>query len=144
MDRHQTADQLIDLFHQLKKNLIRYAANHLKLKISPMQLHVLFSLQGKEVFTMTELANVVMISKQQLTPLVDKLVGAGLALRQQDADDRRVVKIRLSPAGKTFLVDHMQDVIRVWDTKLAVLSADDLQRLGTALTELHQLLRKLP
>lgn len=144
MNRQQTAEQIIELFHLLKKSLIRYAAHRVKQKISPMQLHVLFSMLEKDVFTMSELANVVLISKQQLTPIIDKLVGAGLVLREQDGDDRRVVRIRLSPEGKDFLTVHMQDVIRVFDTKLASLGSDDLERLDAVLTELRQLLRKLP
>lgn len=144
MDRQQTAAQIIDMFHILKKSLIRYASHRVKQKISPMQLHVMFSMQEKDHFTMSELASVVLISKQQLTPIIDKLVGAGLVLRETDEADRRVVKIRLSPEGKAFLAAHLQDVVRVFDTKLAALSGEELKRLGAMLTELQQLLRKLP
>lgn len=132
------------MFHLLKKRLIRYASHHVKHGISPMQLHILFSMLEKEDFTMSELANVVLISKQQLTPLVDKLVNAGLVQREPDADDRRVVRIRLSPAGIAFVAAHKHEVVRVFDTKLASLDSDDLIRLSTALAELKQILRKLP
>ncbi len=144
MDRQQTAQQLIDLFHLLKKRLIRYASHYIKQDISPMQLHVMFSMREKDVFTMSELARVVLIAKQQLTPLVDKLVAAGLVLREPDEADRRVVKIRLSPSGITYLEAHTREVIRVFDTKLAALESDDLARLKVLLTEMQHLLRKLP
>ncbi len=144
MDRQQTAEQIIDMFHLLKKNLIRYASHHIKQKISPMQLHVMFSMLEKDYFAMSELANVVLISKQQLTPIIDKLVRAGLVLRETDEADRRVVRIRLAPEGKAFLTAHMQDVVRVWDAKLATLAAEDLARLAAILAELRQILRKLP
>lgn len=144
MNRQQTAEQIIELFHLLKKRLIRYASHYIKQEISPMQLHVMFSLLEKDVFTMSELANVVMISKQQLTPIVDRLVTAGLVLREPDEADRRVVKIHLSPAGHAFLSAHKLEVVRVFDTKLAALSGDELTRLDALLTELQHLLRKLP
>ena len=41
-----------------------------------------------------------------VTRLVDRLVKRGLVTRQRDAADRRVVKVRLTPAGKE-LVDRL-------------------------------------
>jgi hypothetical protein len=81
LDRHHTAEQLFDLLFLLKKSLVRYAAHHAKMEYSPMQMHVLHTMLDRDTFTMTELAGEVLISKQQLTPIVDKLVSSGLVRR---------------------------------------------------------------
>lgn len=144
MDRHHTAEQLFDLLFLLKKSLVRYAAHHAKMEYSPMQMHVLHTMLDRDTFTMTELAGEVLISKQQLTPIVDKLVSSGLVRRETDEADRRVVKICLSPAGRDFLVRKKQEAIGIFETRIACLDAGDLRRLDEALTPLRQILRKLP
>lgn len=144
MNRMETAEQLFDLFFLLKKRLVRHAARLVKQEFSPMQMHVLFTMLDRESFTMTELAREVLISKQQLTPLVDKLAAAGLILREPDPEDRRVVKVRISPAGMAFLATHKREAISVYEEMIASLSQDDLDRLNDALEGMRLIVRKLP
>jgi len=144
MNRMETAEQLFDLFFLLKKRLVRHASRLVKQEFSPMQMHVLFTLLDKEVFTMSELARDVLISKQQLTPLVERLVAADLVIREPDPEDRRVVKVRISPAGLAFLAGHKREAIGVYEEMIASLSQDDLVRLNNALNGLRQIVRKLP
>jgi DNA-binding MarR family transcriptional regulator len=144
LERRLIAEQLFDLVFLLKKGLIRYTANQAKMEYSPMQMHVLHTMLDKDVCTMTELAGDVLISKQQLTPIIDKLVCSGLVLRETDAADRRVVKICLSPAGREFLVRKIKEAIGIFETRIACLDAGDLKRLDDALPSLREILRKLP
>ncbi|MDT8902545.1 MarR family winged helix-turn-helix transcriptional regulator [Anaeroselena agilis] len=144
MDRTDTAEQLFDLIFLLRKRLVRHAAQHSKPEFSPMQMHVLFTLCERGCFTMSELAGEVLIAKQQLTPLVDRLVSAGLVLREPDQEDRRVVKIRLSPAGRDFLAAKRREAIGLFETRIACLDERDLERLSDALGPLQEVIRKLP
>ena len=50
--------------------------------------------------TMTELANFARMPKQQMSKLVDKLVEGGFAERLSDPDDRRVIRVNLTDAGR--------------------------------------------
>jgi DNA-binding MarR family transcriptional regulator len=143
LDRHHVAEQLFDLFFFLKKSLARYAAHHAKMEYSPMQMHVLHTMLDRNTFTMTELAGEVLISKQQLTPIIDKLVNSGLVRRETDEADRRVVRICLSPAGRDFLALKIQEAIGIFETRIACLDTGDLRRLDEVLTPLRQILRKL-
>ncbi len=144
MNRTETAEQLFDLLFLLRKRLVRHAAQQAKLEFSPMQMHVLFTLCERDCSTMSELAGDVLIAKQQLTPIVDRLVAAGLVLREPDPCDRRVVKIRLSPAGKNFLAEKRLEAIGIFETRIACLGERDLARLGDALGPLQEVIRKLP
>jgi DNA-binding MarR family transcriptional regulator len=144
MNRMETAEQLFDLFFLLKQRLVRHAARLVKQEFSPMQMHVLFTMLDRDVFSMSELAREVLISKQQLTPLVDKLAAAGLIIREADSEDRRVVKVRISSAGMAFLATHKREAIGVYEEMIASLSQDDLACLNDALNGLRQIIRKLP
>ena len=66
--------------------------------------------------TMRELGDAVVISKSGLTGLIDRMGRAGLLERVTDPHDRRVTRVRLTPAGSgTYLrarPDHRRAVAR--------------------------------
>ena len=48
---------------------------------------------------MTEIANRILFSKSGLTRVIDRMEGAGLVRRERPPEDRRVVRVFLTPAG---------------------------------------------
>jgi DNA-binding MarR family transcriptional regulator len=48
---------------------------------------------------MTELANRILASKSGLTRVIDRMEAAGLVRRERPREDRRVVKVLITPAG---------------------------------------------
>ena len=48
---------------------------------------------------MTELANQILFSKSGLTRVIDRMEAAGFVRRERPPEDRRVVKVLLTPAG---------------------------------------------
>ena len=48
---------------------------------------------------MNELAGRILLSKSGLTRVIDRMEEAGLVRRERPADDRRVVKVYITPAG---------------------------------------------
>ena len=48
---------------------------------------------------MNDLANRILFSKSGLTRVIDRMEEAGLVRRERPADDRRVVKVYIAPAG---------------------------------------------
>ena len=48
---------------------------------------------------MNELAGHILFSKSGLTRVIDRMEEAGLVRRERPADDRRVVKVHITPAG---------------------------------------------
>jgi DNA-binding MarR family transcriptional regulator len=59
----------------------------------------------------------------------DKLVAAGLMLRQPDPQDRRVVRLRLTPAGRTVHRETTQAINSVLRPRLDALHPDELKQL---------------
>ena len=133
--------RLLPVFH---RKLIRSCWVQSKSVLSPMQLHVLFILQSKVANTMTEIAQEIGISRQQLTPLIDKLIASGHIQREHDQIDRRNIKLSITASGQQHLDNHRQVNIELLETKLRCLTDTDLQALDTAVLDLHQLLNKLP
>ena len=54
---------------------------------------------------MTELANRILASKSGLTRVIDRMQSAGLVRRERPPEDRRVVKVFITPEGATTLRD---------------------------------------
>jgi len=54
---------------------------------------------ASEGLGMTELANRILFSKSGLTRVIDRMEAAGLVRRERPPEDRRVVKVLLTPTG---------------------------------------------
>jgi DNA-binding MarR family transcriptional regulator len=55
--------------------------------------------EAEEGLRMNELASRILFSKSGLTRVIDRMEEAGLVRRERPADDRRVVKVYITPAG---------------------------------------------
>ena len=74
------------------------AANQLELSMS--QSAVVSYLSEKKETTMGELSDHISVSLSAMTGVVDRLVQKGAVSRDRDESDRRVVRVRLTAAGK--------------------------------------------
>jgi DNA-binding MarR family transcriptional regulator len=68
--------------------------------ISSTQLHVLFLLESGGTLPMGQLADLLDVSLPNVTGIVDRMVEHGLVERIRDADDRRLVLVRTTDAGR--------------------------------------------
>ena len=66
---------------------------------------VLASLSGSKGETVTGLAEVCLLQQPTMTKLLDRMVRDGLVTRSQDARDRRVVRVALTPRGETLAAE---------------------------------------
>lgn len=93
--------------------------------LAPQQYQALLAVKGypgREVVTINELANQLLIKHNSAVGLVDRLEGEGLVARQAAVDDRRKVNVRLTAKGS-----------RVFQ-KLAAANRLELQRVGPELS----------
>lgn len=79
----------------------RLAAEH---GLSPTALGVLGGLGSRDGVSHRELAGHLCLTPATLTPVVDALEAAGEVRRARDAQDRRVVRLFLTPAGRERLL----------------------------------------
>ena len=67
---------------------------------SPAQIELIHIIAGRGVVTVKDIAKTMRVSGSAVTQFADPLVKAGLIEREHDADDRRIVNISLSKAGR--------------------------------------------
>lgn len=100
--------------------------------------HILLALKQRPWRTQIELAEAVGIGNPTLTHHLDALERAGLVTRVRDSDDRRVVRVEMTPAGdEAFL--RLRTAAMAFDERIrAGLSKRDLDQLRRLLRRLQE------
>ena len=83
----------------------------LRLGISMAQLHIMYTLQRNGEMPMSRLAELLNVSLSSATGLIDRIEERGFVERTRVPEDRRVVKIRVTPEGLRMLteIDALSD-----------------------------------
>jgi DNA-binding MarR family transcriptional regulator len=86
--------------------------------------------------TMGEMSARLMVTNGNVTGLIARLVGEGLVDRLQDADDRRVQRVRLTPKGRR-VFSNMAPANQTWVTAaMAEMDEGELRQLQALLAKL--------
>jgi DNA-binding MarR family transcriptional regulator len=108
------------------------------LGLTMTQLGVLFLLRREAGASAGLLAERLRVTPSTVTRIVDRLVRLNLVRRQEDREDRRVVRHYLTPQGAQSL-EEMARTARVYLTEiLRQLPREKLERLFEALQDLEQ------
>ncbi len=94
-----------DTLQQLTYDLVRYSALcdracTEQLRITGAQGYTLLALPEDESISMNDLSQKMKLASSTMTRMVDQLVQRDLVSRQPDAEDRRVVRVRLTDTGR--------------------------------------------
>lgn len=110
----------------------------LRLGVSMAQLHIMFTLQRTGEMTMSHLADELNVSLSNATGLIDRLEERGYIARDRVAADRRVVLVRVTPAGEQMLgeVDALSD--ELMRSVLGRLPASQLRGVANAFSALRE------
>jgi Transcriptional regulators len=117
----------------------RFAAAPVWGGVSLKEYDVLYSLAKAEApVRLTDLHRRVLLSQPALSRLVDRLVERGLVERREDAGDRRVVRLTLTPEGQRRQREvgaaHARDVTAAMTaTGVSDADLDELMRIARAL-----------
>jgi len=94
-------------------------------------------------YSMGELSKSIGVATPRMTILVDELENEGLAVREPDTNDRRVIKVRLTPKGKDLLQEFNRQRRKETGTLLRRISESDRNELLDSLAKAAQVLKKL-
>ena len=103
-----------------------------------VQMRALMAVAYGPGCTMSELASRLGIGVSAATGLVDRLVEQGALERESDPADRRVVRVRMSPAGIRAGKEYCAAQIRHMAAALSALSDRDIRRVAEATNLLHR------
>ena len=92
--------------------------------LSIVHLHVLTILESAEALPMGKLAEALDVSVASATGIIDRMEQRGLVERGQQADDRRVVLVRATPAGLAVFSD-LEEQRRAGITRILERLTDD-------------------
>lgn len=133
-----TADIIADFRATMSQLKCASSEKLLRLGVSMAQLHIMFTLQRADEMTMSHLADVLNVSFSNATGLIDRLEERGFIERSRVPSDRRIVLVRLTPAGETMLgeVDALSaDLLR---SVLGRLPASQLRAVAHAISALRE------
>jgi DNA-binding MarR family transcriptional regulator len=100
------------------------------------QWTTLVALHDGRITTASDLAHNICHDAGSLTRLVDQMVERGLATRERDAADRRVVRLGLTPRGRKLVEALAPRVMDFWNGLLAGFSHAEVDTLISLLTRL--------
>jgi DNA-binding MarR family transcriptional regulator len=104
------------------------------------QARALRAIASSEACTMGELAGSLRVTMGAATGLVDRLVQQGLVQREPDPNDRRIVRVRLTAAGRRAHAALVRGVRRRLSAALEKLSPEQRAQVAAALAMLRDAL----
>ena len=113
--------------------------------LTPEVCHCLMTLlhQGDGI-TMTELARLAGMSRQQTTKVVDRLIRGGFALRENDPNDRRVIRLRTTDYARKYLEQFQHNQAEYYETMFEDMGEEDRASFCAAMEMLRDVFGRLP
>ncbi len=143
--KNNTIDAIVEnLFYVLPiihKKLLKIEPQEISPNLNLSRLHVgiMAILDDENALPISEIAKKLLIPKPQMTHLINHLVSSGIAERQPDPEDKRVINIMLTDNGRATL-NQCENVLKNNARKqLSVISEKELEELSQILTKLRDL-----
>jgi DNA-binding MarR family transcriptional regulator len=102
----------------------------------------LATIEREGPLTLGDLAVREHVAPPSITKAVEKLVGMGFVARTQDDVDRRVARVRITPAGRRRVSQNRSRRTAWLATRVRALPADDIAKLDAAAEVLERLVRE--
>ena len=91
----------------------------------------------------SQIADSLGISKSNMTPIIDNLISHGLVNRYPDINDRRILRIELTPKAYDLLNIFRIEICNLFAEKISSLSDDDINILDDSLSKLTAVFKNL-
>lgn len=111
-------------------------------EMTPSMLSALAVVSSLGSPTLGELAAAERVRPPTVTKIVDRLEDAGLVVREQDLDDRRIARVQLTDAGRRFVDRTRSRASAYMARRLKTLSDDEREVLEAAVPILERLLEE--
>ena len=143
MPEPTSTEAVADRLHSVAIHLLRQLREEdLTLGLGPTQLSALSVLVFGGPQTIGALARIEQIAAPTVSRLVDALARAGLAAREADARDRRVIHVSATPAGISLMQRGRQQRVQRLVRLLEDLDPAELETVGAAAERLAGLLHR--
>lgn len=138
------AHHIFQVVPMLKRRVAKLSALQEEQGMPMSHMQVLSMLEEVGSMSVTEISRRYGIAKPNITPLVDRLVAAGLVDRVRNAADRRVVNIVILDAGREKLKEirsTLNEYVNGWADSI---SLEDYYSFERSLSEIVRVLERVP
>jgi DNA-binding MarR family transcriptional regulator len=143
----RVADDLLSvpplIFRIIRRRLVMTTREETDVDIKLLHLEIMRVLRDEGTRHPVEIGEKLLVSKAQMTHLIDKLVDLGFVKREMDATDRRTINITLTEKGAKVMAEQDNLVINAMKENMSSLSDTELQALSDSLRNLRDILSKL-
>jgi DNA-binding MarR family transcriptional regulator len=105
--------------------------------------HILRILERSGPLPVSAIGKQLIIAKQNMTTLIDRLMKDGLVERRYDTKDRRIINILITEKGIKFLKESMLGLKKIVGENLSKLSDEDIESLYAAFRTIRTISLKL-
>lgn len=138
----QLADQVFHQFLALTRIQRQYARRIIDEQgIRPRNLSVLRFLSEHDAVTVSQIQEYIQHSPSTTSTMIADMEAVGYVMRTRSQEDRRVVFVTLTPAGRSMLANTPLGGSPLLHRELRVLSAERLAEMSGVLSELNALMQ---
>lgn len=127
-------------YHEVAQGLLEvlifvheYLVDNMRASMSPNHYRTLIMLKHFGPDNMGSLAKKIAVSKQQMTPIIDRLAKDELIVRMPSEDDRRIINIALTDKGDALLNSNLDKCHALIREKLCVNATEEEMRIAAEL-----------
>jgi len=136
----KTIDRIVKSYNQVSQGINPpFLA---KMNLTTAQMKVLLLFEDREKFSMGELSTLYSVSVSTMTSMVDRLFQNGMLKREQDGNDRRIVRVSLTAKGKKILTKLVHSRREVLEGFLFSLDKDEIKRFDLAMNDADRFLSR--
>ncbi|NGN39560.1 MarR family transcriptional regulator [Mesorhizobium sp. CGMCC 1.15528] len=115
------------------------ALQPLDLKLA--QLDMLMNLYRHPGMSQHDLARKLLVGRSNITMLLPQLEKRGLLTRENDAKDKRIMRLTLTGEGETLLMDALHIYNALIETVMAQTSPTECDRMGAMMTRISEVMK---
>jgi|WetSurMetagenome_2_1015567.scaffolds.fasta_scaffold120878_2 DNA-binding MarR family transcriptional regulator len=145
-------NMLRDIF--LSVSMLRSLFNHVhghpeniskcrEFNLPPSNYFLLVMLKNKKTATMSEICNLLCISKSNLTAIIDSMIEKKLVKREYDKNDRRIIRIELTEKGGEIMEKAKIFVKQELKKEFEKLSETDMNNLYKSFKTIKEIFSKI-
>ena len=114
-----------------------------KYPMPPSHIKVLYYLNSNNKCSVSQIAKSLNISKPNMTPIIDRLISYDLVSRYTDSNDRRILRIELTPKAIEIFECLKSTLVENVCAHLSLLSDQDLKTLQDSINNISLIVKKL-
>jgi len=143
--RYRLIESIVGDLHRIHKSLHRYIGWGLQgLPVTPAQALVLRMIKRQPGTTVSEMARRGMMTKSNISVLVDRLCREGLLEKKADQTDQRLTRLYLTAGGQKILAEIAARHMTTTRAALAGLNDEQLARVADSMQLLLRTLNTNP